>query len=614
MATKQIAALVVDLVAESASYVAELKKAEKSTTDWGETVKKTTVRATKAMAAAAAAAATALAAMYTVTASAIDEQAKFADKIGITTESLYSLQHAGELTGVSTNTLNMGLQRMTRRVAEAAQGTGAAADALKELGLNAQALNQLSPDEQFKAIATAMEGVEDRADKLRIAFKLFDSEGTALLNTLDLGAAGLEDIAEEAERYGIALSRVDAVKVENANDAFYRTGLMTKGLTRQLTTELSPIIEGVSNEFLNAASAAGGMGEVATTAVDYLVRGLDVVYASLLGLKNGWNVVKLATIEAARWGVEALRALEYDLKAFVNMIPGLELELSDTMGSALTTLRQASADARQDLLDTSQELNTQLVEIYNNEGKIKGITDQWRENAQATAEATVAAKDYGDTVSDVGDALTDVQEDVANTHDDAMAALESQIARLAASIDANTGMMERASTSWANSFSSELANMVTKGEMDFARLAESIINDLIRIAIQANITRPLMESIWGGVGGGGGGTETPPAKASGGPVTRGSTYLVGEQGPELFRASNSGSIVPNNKLAGNTTTVNVYTQPGETAETTTRSSPQGDIIDIMMKQVDSRMNEQISRGQGLARTLEGRYALSRKAF
>ncbi len=94
---------------------------------------------------------------------------------------------------------------------------------------------------------------------------------------------------------------------------------------------------------------------------------------------------------------------------------------------------------------------------------------------------------------------------------------------------------------------------------------------------------------------------------------RGSTYLVGEQGPELFSASNSGSITPNNQLGGSTT-VNVYTQPGETAETRTRSTPQGDIVEVFMKQIDSRMNEQISRGQGLARTLEGRYSLTRKAY
>jgi hypothetical protein len=39
-------------------------------------------------------------------------------------------------------------------------------------------------------------------------------------------------------------------------------------------------------------------------------------------------------------------------------------------------------------------------------------------------------------------------------------------------------------------------------------------------------------------------------RAAGGPVSSGSPYIVGEQGPELFVPSSSGSIVPNNKLGG----------------------------------------------------------------
>lgn len=42
---------------------------------------------------------------------------------------------------------------------------------------------------------------------------------------------------------------------------------------------------------------------------------------------------------------------------------------------------------------------------------------------------------------------------------------------------------------------------------------------------------------------GGGDGEAPEARAAGGPVRRGGLYLVGEEGPELFRAGASGSIL-----------------------------------------------------------------------
>jgi len=48
------------------------------------------------------------------------------------------------------------------------------------------------------------------------------------------------------------------------------------------------------------------------------------------------------------------------------------------------------------------------------------------------------------------------------------------------------------------------------------------------------------------------------ARAAGGPVMSGGTYLVGERGPELFTPGTSGSITPNNALGGSTSiTVNV---------------------------------------------------------
>ena len=55
---------------------------------------------------------------------------------------------------------------------------------------------------------------------------------------------------------------------------------------------------------------------------------------------------------------------------------------------------------------------------------------------------------------------------------------------------------------------------------------------------------------------------TIPARATGGPVTSGMPYMVGERGPELFVPSSSGSIVPNGGSGGGSTTIQIYvTQP-----------------------------------------------------
>lgn len=49
----------------------------------------------------------------------------------------------------------------------------------------------------------------------------------------------------------------------------------------------------------------------------------------------------------------------------------------------------------------------------------------------------------------------------------------------------------------------------------------------------------------------------PSGMATGGPVISGTTYLVGERGPELFTPHRSGNIIPNHALGGTTVVVNV---------------------------------------------------------
>jgi len=94
-----------------------------------------------------------------------DEVAKLSTRLGISTEALSELKHVADLGGVSFQTLTLGFQRMTRRISEAAKGTGEAKGAIEELGLSAQTLNKLAPDQQFEVLADAIAEVENPTDR-----------------------------------------------------------------------------------------------------------------------------------------------------------------------------------------------------------------------------------------------------------------------------------------------------------------------------------------------------------------------------------------------------------------------------------------------------------------
>jgi hypothetical protein len=81
--------------------------------------------------------------------------------------------------------------------------------------------------------------------------------------------------------------------------------------------------------------------------------------------------------------------------------------------------------------------------------------------------------------------------------------------------------------------------------------------------------------------------ETFGFRASGGPVSSGSPYIVGERGPELFVPSSSGNIVPNNALGGGFTikSVNVINQTGsESSGATVQVKPDidGYILNVVL--------------------------------
>lgn len=59
-------------------------------------------------------------------------------------------------------------------------------------------------------------------------------------------------------------------------------------------------------------------------------------------------------------------------------------------------------------------------------------------------------------------------------------------------------------------------------------------------------------------------------KAVGGPVSAGTTYLVGEKGPELFTPSSSGRITPNNALGGSSQIINITVNGAVDAVSTAR--------------------------------------------
>lgn len=230
--------------------------------------------------------------------SMIDSQAKLAQSLGTTTESMQVLGRAADLAGVSSGELEQVSIQLTKRLSQAAAGGGPAAEALDRLGLSAEALSAMPLDQRIATINEAIKDTVPAAEQAATAAQLFGDRAGIVASRLD--PATIKTAADEITRFGVGVSDVDADKIEAANDAISSLGLVSRGLANQLTVALAPTLETIAKrvadvgawfanlspeakKFAGIATAVAAAVGPAAIALGFVATGLAAI-ASPIGL------------------------------------------------------------------------------------------------------------------------------------------------------------------------------------------------------------------------------------------------------------------------------------------------------------------------------------------
>lgn len=99
------------------------------------------------------------------------------------------------------------------------------------------------------------------------------------------------------------------------------------------------------------------------------------------------------------------------------------------------------------------------------------------------------------------------------------------------------------------------------------------------------------------------------ARAMGGDVQAGNSYLVGERGPEIITMGGNGHVTPNHKLGGDTKVTIVNQTTGKIDKVEERRMPDGELILTILETVAAQTldpNSKISRNQAAAFGLQRR--------
>lgn len=541
------------------------------------------------------------------------------EKLGVSTSALQEFQFAASQSGVKVETLNMGLQRFGRRSAEAAQGTGEAKDAIKQLGVQLRDTDgKLRTTEALFTDAMAAIGdVQDPLEQLRLGFKLFDSEGAGLI----VMAANLEDLRGEARRLGLVLSDDVIQRSDELQDRFDALATVTQN-------QLTPALVDLGGRAL--LSTLETMAELATWANKVYRHFADIKNLGLANAEAKLDEVraKLVKDTEALANAEARRTSPRNKLALQNRVKAGEEEV-DLLEAQIKLLSKKREVEGGGVAGTGNKFRTEAEEQKIESDRLKAIEQRKRLAAEAHSEWLAASGQRiraieEELVLDIAALTTKLQanEDYSAAVDKLEKTAAINIAKIRAEdvaavedgLDDEKDMYAELFQFMEDGFADSMASMLLDGEFTFKALAESFLREFIQKGIGKLVGDAFDAFATSRTYGVTGGLIGPAQKANGGPIS-GAT-LVGERGPELFIPGTSGFVANNLSLqrmaggsGGGGVNVTVINNSGEEATTTERDGPGGSrSIEVM---IGKAISKNIARGGDVDQAIRNSYGVNR---
>jgi len=276
-----------------------------------------------------------------MTKKALDAAGALADtafNLGVNVEALQELRYAAEQSGVAQEGFDKSLEKFTRNIGAAAQGSGAAKDAFNILGVSVRDAegNIRDTESVFREVSDAMAGIENPTERVRLAFDLFGKQGVAMVNMLVQGSSAIDTMRQRARDLGIVLEADLIREAEAAGDELDTLGkVVSVNLSRALLG-LSPLIADTASLLSELAAGAG------------------VAYEKTkLFLSGDFGLDNLS-----------LRSVRHDLKGVNDDIDNLQKKIDARRASGANGLQffvEGDVKRYQTLIDILEERRTKLV-------------------------------------------------------------------------------------------------------------------------------------------------------------------------------------------------------------------------------------------------------------
>lgn len=363
----------------------------------------------------------------------ITELANSADRLGIAVEEIQVLGRVATSTGLALEDFTEAFITQQELISEAArEGSGTAAEALAEMGISAQGLINLKADEQFRVLAEAISQVENEADQTRLAIKLWQTEGAKLLPILKQGAAGFDELAQEARNAGGIMSGETVESVRELQKEITLAGERIKGT---LLPVITTVIEGWAlmaeqgeRAFLRITNAFGLFKNETQQSTDK-IRELST---KIKELRDAQTLLDNADgFDPTGKAAEAVARLKGEIEALNKELGRGEFAKLTEETDAATDVLDAFADKIQSigkdgLQDVSAGAETAAKSTAKLTKETRAATKALKDSERAAEDAARAYERQGREINQFTGGLGSVAARILNNADDIQAELDAE--------------------------------------------------------------------------------------------------------------------------------------------------------------------------------------------
>lgn len=221
------------------------------------------------------------------TVSQLSKLGNVADMIGMNVEDLQKLRSGFQSIGAEVNQTDTAMRRFSRRVAEAASGSGVLYEVLKANNVELRTADgrMRSQTAILRDYANLIKNAGSDQERLLLAFKAFDAEGSILVNALRDGSDGLDTLMDKAEEAGHV---IDEELIRKAQDLDTRWADAWKTFEINAKSSIMTVVAALDNMGTSLDSIHGKFSAMGNSSFfRWILKNMDDAGLISLDLKYG---------------------------------------------------------------------------------------------------------------------------------------------------------------------------------------------------------------------------------------------------------------------------------------------------------------------------------------